>query len=179
MKNLYNKRKNNGSLRYFPYGGYDPFHKESVSNHPELMEHSPPRPPLPASPPSGSQHYASKPNPYMAAYPPYPPPPNPYMNHHMLPPRPPYPYNPFLGGPGGNGKLNKQNNNQAANSMFPTPFPFGNGGFPGGQQFPFNQQPFQNPGNQGSPFSWGKTFNGINSAMGMMQQLGSIISIFK
>ncbi|MGG1574041.1 hypothetical protein [Fictibacillus sp. NRS-1165] len=174
---MYNTRKNNGSLRYFPYGGYDPFHKESVSHHPEMIEHSPPRPPLPSSPPSGNQQAgAANPNPYFAAYPP---PPGPFMNHSMFPPRPPYPFNPYLGAKG-NGKFNKQKNNQAGNGMFPNlqnGFPFGPGGFPGGQQFPFNQQPFQ--GNQGSTFNWGKTISGINSAMGMMQQLGSIISIFK
>ncbi|MDM5338310.1 hypothetical protein QUF84_13885 [Fictibacillus enclensis] len=163
-------RKNNESLRFFPYGGYDPFHKESVSHHPELIEPSPPRPPFPA-PAQGLGPEAA-----MGAFLP-PPGPGAYMNPQMLPPRPPYPYNPYYMPQGGNGKQPNMNAAQSNLPSLPNGFPFGNGSFPGGQQFPFNQQqPFQNPGGQ---FSWGKTFNGINSAMGMMQQLGSIISIFK
>lgn len=171
-----NRSSNSGSLRFFPYGGFDPFHKESISHSPEIIEHSPPRPPLPSAPPSGgNQHMA--PNPYMAGFPP----PNPHMNYPMMPPpRPPYPYSPYQGMGGmPQQQNNKSNKNQQGSFPFGQQggFPFANGGFPGpGQQFPFNQS---NANNGGSPFSWGKTFNGINSAMGMMQQLGSIISIFK
>ncbi|EIT86801.1 hypothetical protein A374_04484 [Fictibacillus macauensis ZFHKF-1] len=162
------------SLRNFPYGGYDPFHSQPVSHQPELTEYSPPRPPTNATPitPFPSGNYA--PPPLSPLYPPQ----SPYAAYPMLPAPPPY-AGPPQGYPSKKQGFGASKNNNPYNQS--NSFPFGNSSFP--QGFPFNQGiNATNPQNQGqnqSPFSWGKTFNGINSAMGFMQQLGSVVSLFK